>query len=394
MYKISDEQIDFISADIKRRGIQLQDLHDNLLDHICCQIENNLEENGDFEKLYSELIKRFYKTELWEIEEETLSLLIFKNFYTMKKVMLISGFISSFLVMTGILFKFMHWPGAAAMLVLGIGSCSLIFLPLLFVLKVKESVDLKNKFIVMVGMFSAICLSLGILFKIMHWPGANALGITAIVSLIGIFLPVYFTAGIRNPETKTNTIIISLVTCLGAGLFLALVNTRPSATIAEKNYYSNQQMQNISELYLITNENDTNKNFNEEKQKLASEINLRIEKMKLDLFNRSENKLLSKVDYSNLENPTNFKEVNLYLFGNDTLAEQNLTDLKSELISFLKLIPENKQKIAREVLNIDGKNNKDNEFQTWEQIYFYNTPISVALQNLNQIKLLVFLLKK
>ena len=394
MYKISDKQIDFISADIKRRGIQLQDLHDNLLDHICCQIENNLEENGDFEKLYSELIKRFYKTELWEIEEETLSLLIFKNFYTMKKVTLISGFISSFLVMTGILFKFMHWPGAAAMLVLGIGSCSLIFLPLLFVLKVKESVDLKNKFIVMVGMFSAICLSLGILFKIMHWPGANFLGITAIVSLIGIFLPVYFTAGIRNPETKTNTIIISLVTSLGAGLFLALVNTRPSATIAEKNYYSNQQMQNISELYLITNENDTNKNFNEEKQKLASEINLRIEKMKLDLFNRSENKLLSKVDYSNLENPTNFKEVNLYLFGNDTLAEQNLTDLKSELLSYLKLIPENKQKIAREVLNIDGKNNKDNEFQTWEQIYFYNTPISVALQNLNQIKLLVFLLKK
>ena len=392
MYKLSEEQIEFISADIKKRGIEMNDLHDNILDHACCMIENNLEENGDFGKFYSNTIVKFYKNELWEIEEETISLLIFKNFYAMKKVMLISGFISSFFLMTGILFKFLHWPGASAMLVLGIGSCSLIFLPLLFVLKVKESVDLKNKFIVLVGMLSAICLSLGILFKIMHWPGANLLGVTAIISLIGLFLPIYFITGIKNPETKTNTIIISLVTCLGAGLFLALVNTRPSATIAEKSYYSNQQMQKISELNTVLTVKDTNEKNSIDKIKIVTRIYTKIEKLKLDLFNRSENTSLSKIDFSKLENPSNFKEVNSYLFGNDTLAEQNLSELKSELISYLKLLPENKQKIAYEILNLDGKNNKENEFQTWEQMYFYNTPISVALQNLNQIKLLLYVL--
>ena len=310
----------------------------------------------------------------------------------MKKVMLISGFISSFFLITGILFKFLHWPGASAMLVLGIGSCSLIFLPLLFVLKVKESVDLKNKFIVLVGMLSAICLSLGILFKIMHWPGANLLGVTAIISLIGLFLPIYFITGIKNPETKTNTIIISLVTCLGAGLFLALVNTRPSATIAEKSYYSNQQMQKISELNTVLTVKDTNERNSTDKIKIVTSIYTKIEKLKLDLFNRSENTSLSKIDFSKLENPSNFKEVNTYLFGNDTLAEQNLSELKSALIIYLKLLPEKKQKIAYEVLNLDGKNNKENEFQTWEKMYFYNTPISVALQNLNQIKLLLYVL--
>ena len=392
MYKLSEEQIEFISADIKKRGIEMNDLHDNILDHACCMIENNLEENGDFGKFYSNTIVKFYKNELWEIEEETISLLIFKNFYAMKKVMLISGFISSFFLMTGILFKFLHWPGASAMLVLGIGSCSLIFLPLLFVLKVKESVDLKNKFIVLVGMLSAICLSLGILFKIMHWPGANLLGVTAIISLIGLFLPIYFITGIKNPETKTNTIIISLVTCLGAGLFLALVNTRPSATIAEKSYYSNQQMQKISELNTVLTVKDTNEKNSTDKIKIVTSIYTKIEKLKLDLFNRSENTSLSKIDFSKLENPSNFKEVNSYLFGNDTLAEQNLSELKSELITYLKLLPENKQKIAYEILNLDGKNNKENEFQTWEQMYFYNTPISVTLQNLNQIKLLLYVL--
>jgi hypothetical protein len=393
MYQLNDKQIEFIAADIKKRGIEMEDLHNNILDHVCCMIENNLEENGDFEKFYSNSIVKFYKNELWELEEETISLLIFKNYYTMKKVMLVSGFISSFFVMTGILFKFMHWPGAAAMLILGIGSSSLIFLPLLIVLKVKESVELKNKLIVLAGMTSAIFLSLGILFKIMHWPGANTLGIAAIVSLIGLFLPIYFTTGVRNPETKTNTIVISLITLLGAGLFLALVNTRPSATIAKKSFYSNQQMQKISELRTVLAVKDTTAINIVEQSKMAENIDLQIEKLKLELFNRAEKLTLSKIDFSKLEKPENFKDVNIYFFGNDTLPEQNLIELKSELISYLKLLPENKQKSAIEILNINGAVNKDNEFETWEQMYFYNTPISVALQNLNQIKVLVYMLK-
>jgi len=392
MYQLNDKQIEFISADIKKRGIKMEDLHNNILDHVCCMIENNLEENGDFENFYSNTIVKFYKNELWELEEETISLLMFKNYYAMKKVMLVSGFISSFFVMTGILFKFMHWPGAAAMLILGIGSSSLIFLPLLIVLKVKESVELKNKLIVLAGMTSAIFLSLGILFKIMHWPGANTLGIAAIVSLIGIFLPIYFTTGIRNPETKTNTIVISLITLLGAGLFLALVNTRPSATIAKKSFYSNQQMQKISELHAALTLQNTNDTNGLEQNKLVIVLDAKIEKLKLDLFNRAENLTLSKIDFSKLEKPENFKDVNIYFFGNDTLPEQNLIELKSELISYLKLLPENKQKSAIEILNIYGAVNMDNEFETWEQMYFYNTPISVALQNLNQIKVLLYLL--
>ena len=392
MYKLTEEQIEFISADIKKRGIEMNDLHDNILDHACCMIENNLEENGDFGKFYSNTIVKFYKNELWEIEEETISLLMFKNYYIMKKAMLISGFISSVLVMTGILFKFMHWPGASALLVFGIGSSSLIFLPLLLILKVKENKQVKNRLIILIGMISAITLSLGILFKIMHWPGANMLGISSIVCLVGLFLPIYFTTGIRNPETKTNTIIISLIICLGSGLFLALVNSRPSATIAEKSYYSNQQMQKISELNTVLTVKDTNERNSTDKIKIVTSLYIKIEKLKLDLFNRSENTTLSKIDFSKLENPSNFKEVNTYLFGNDTLAEQNLSELKSALIIYLKLLPEKKQKIAYEVLNLDGKNNKENEFQTWEQMYFYNTPISVALQNLNQIKLLLYVL--
>ena len=64
-----------------------------------------------------------------------------------------------------------------------------------------------------------------------------------------------------------------------------------------------------------------------------------------------------------------------------------ISDPGSALVRFCQ-----EKKIAYEILNLDGKNNKENEFQTWEQMYFYNTPISVTLQNLNQIKLLLYVL--
>lgn len=91
MYQISDQQIDYILNDISARGVEMESLQQNLLDHVCCIIENNLEENGDFENFYQKTIKSFYKDELWEIEEETLLLLTYKNYYTMKKIMINSG---------------------------------------------------------------------------------------------------------------------------------------------------------------------------------------------------------------------------------------------------------------------------------------------------------------
>ena len=49
MYCLSNEQVDFIATDIRQRGIHLQDLHENLLDHICIILEEKLEKEEEFE---------------------------------------------------------------------------------------------------------------------------------------------------------------------------------------------------------------------------------------------------------------------------------------------------------------------------------------------------------
>lgn len=71
MVQLTDSQIDFILDDLYRQGIRTEGLRQNLLDHICILIEQNLEEDGDFAAYYASVVPSFYKDELRELEEET-----------------------------------------------------------------------------------------------------------------------------------------------------------------------------------------------------------------------------------------------------------------------------------------------------------------------------------
>lgn len=274
MYSISEQQIEFILNDIRRNGVELEDLQYNLLDHVCCIIEQELEENGDFEQFYQSAIKRFYKNRLEEIEDETITLLINKHYYTMKKIMLISGTAAAAMLSFGIISKFMHWPGAGMEIVLGITTLSLIFLPLLFTLKIKERQQTKDKVLLALGSISAITISMGIMFKIMHWPGANMLGVTSLLVLLLLFLPVYFITGIRNPETKVNTIVSTIIIIMGSGLFMSLARSPHAshnyAVSITANYLRNEKL--LDNQWKLTNDS-IQKTFSVEAQKTISICN-------------------------------------------------------------------------------------------------------------------------
>lgn len=225
MYCLSEKQIDYIFNDIRARGVEMESLQLNLHDHICCIIEQNLEEHGDFENFYQKTIRTFYKDELWEIEEETLLLLTYKNYYAMKKTMILSGTCSAAAMILGIIFKFMHWPGAAAFIILGVGTSSFIFLPLLFVLKSKDRQATKDKLILGLSILSGMLLSLSILFKVMHWPYTMILGYASIGLLGFVLLPIYLMVGIKNPDNRINAITSSIVIIMICGLWLTLVRT-------------------------------------------------------------------------------------------------------------------------------------------------------------------------
>jgi hypothetical protein len=374
MFIISEQQIEFILNDIRRNGVEMEDLQLNLLDHICCIIEQELDENGDFEQFYFASIKRFYKHRLSEIEEETISLLTFKNYYAMKKIMLLSGITSVSLLTIGLFLKFLHQPGAAVCIVLGITIMSLVFLPLMFTLKIKEEKEVKNKVVIGLGTLSGILLSIGILFKLMHWPGANALSLFSLIILLVLFLPVYFFTGIRNPETKLNTITSSLLIITGCGLFLTLVRSPKGSkqmyVQITKNYMRNEQLlQNERELFLVDNNKDSSHLTT---SVLSDKINTLCEELKSFI-------LVCETGQKNLSNDFE-KESGLLgetyissFIHDDPQANERLDNLKQLVNDYNKTIP------GKKMLPVQSIILENDEFRTAD-----------ALNSLVQIQMYVF----
>lgn len=226
MYTLSDQQIDYILDDIRARGVRMERLQQNLLDHICCIIEQNLEENGDFEGFYARTIPSFYRKELCEIEDETHLLLTFKNYYTMKKILIVSGVVSMLAFSSGAFLKLFHFPGAAVLLLLGFLSFSFVFLPLLFIMKNREIGARRDKVILALGVLTGIFYCVSMLMQLMHWPGARVIWVLTLCLLTFIFIPVYFVTGIRKPETRMNTMVSSVMLVAVAGIQIALTSIR------------------------------------------------------------------------------------------------------------------------------------------------------------------------
>lgn len=392
MYKITDAQIDFILGDIRARGVEMEDLQFNLLDHICCIIEQNLGENEDFGSFYEKTISTFYKDYLWEIEEETLNLLIFKNYYTMKKIMIVSGVFSAASMSLGILCKFMHWPGAVILIILGILCCSFVFLPLLFTLKAKEQQQTKNKLTAGVAILGGILVSFSVLFKIQHWPGANLLGVLFLVWMLAVYLPLYFFTGIRNPETKVNTIVTSLLIIMGGGLFLTLVNTRPklqeqSALISNKYLQGSYEAISRQSETILHADDSIAKNIGELRRKSNALCNS-IEQLKLELVNTTEGSNINQLDYDALGKLDNYDKPTQFLFGSDVEPETKLAQLKQELVSLNAFCSQTFKVNSSAILDVDDKTLPETGTTvSWEQSQFYHTPLIYVLRNLTQLQL-------
>ena len=224
MHNVTDEQVDFILDDLEKRGVITEDVRYNILDHVCCIIENEMSNESDFNEFYEHTIAQFYRKELGEIEEETQVLLTFKHYYAMKRILKISGITSITLILLAVTFKAMHWPGTSIMAVMGLGFFSLVFIPLNIAMKFANDTEKSNRLIMTVGMLAASAATMGVLCKIMHWPFANILMMSSLLVFMILFIPIYFIVNYKNPETKFNTIINTTFMVGAAGMLFALVD--------------------------------------------------------------------------------------------------------------------------------------------------------------------------
>lgn len=203
MYNITDEQIDFILEDIEKKGIKTEDVRLNLLDHICCIIEQEMPEEKNFYRYYEDTLKNFFRNDLSEIEEETQHLLKFKNYYIMKTTLKISGITSAGLMLIGAFFKTMHFPGAAFLIVGGCLIFALAFLPMMIALKFKDDDKTVDKWVMSLGFLLGSAAAMGVLFKLMHWPLAHVLMVSSTTGFVFIFVPLFFLTRYKRPNQNS-----------------------------------------------------------------------------------------------------------------------------------------------------------------------------------------------
>jgi hypothetical protein len=406
MLSLTEEQITFIENDIRVRGITSPDLSIDLLDHICCLIENELDEYRNFETVYQQTLLLFGEKGLKEIQDETNRLLTFKHYYFMNATMKISGYVSSLMILIGSIFKIQHWPGANVLILVGVFFLAVVFLPLLFILKFKSTEE-NNRSVVLsiIGFVSAILICVGILFRILHWPGARMMTITGCSLLLLGYLPIYILSIYKNTTNKINATATIILIIAGVGLFITESGTGLSRTtsdsfwrgVTESNdllQYNKKVNHKTYELILVKQAADTAKVLQIKELQIATDSLLKYtSKMKAYLISITEEGMseaqAEKINLDDLRNSG----------GGDQLTKRLLT---VEYASFPCTAPKLKARIEgyKQTLvklspGIDLTNLNTNQITvygeqvSWEKSNFEKLPLPLVIFNITRIELAI-----
>lgn len=210
MAELSEREIEILNREIDKQGLTYTMLQKELLDHLCCDIEAKMDEGLEFLKAFEEVQRRLEKNRIQEIQEETL-LLINQKYRMMKKFMYILGTIAPSLLIIGALFKLQHWPGASILIVLGSFLLAAVYLPVFAMVSMRDTRKREkkiNKTLYIVGVITGFIFITGILFKIMHWPGAGVALMVSVLLTVAVFIPILVVHALKDKENQVQNFSI------------------------------------------------------------------------------------------------------------------------------------------------------------------------------------------
>jgi uncharacterized protein with PQ loop repeat len=201
MPDLSLHHIDQISRDIRREEITFSHLLEDLIDHVCCDVENEMQNGMNFSEAYQRVKQKMGPRRLKEIQEETLYSVDTKYRY-MKNTMKISGVAGTILFGFAALFKIQHWPWAGIMMTLGALILAFVFLPSALSVLWKETHNKRRLFLFISAFFAGLLFIFGTVFKIQHWPLAGILLTLSALSGILFFIPALALSMSSDQENK------------------------------------------------------------------------------------------------------------------------------------------------------------------------------------------------
>ncbi len=120
-----------------------------------------------------------------------------KGLSSLRKTERILGIAGAFLIINGMMFKAMHWPGASIQMTMAVFVFIFGFLPLQLNLQWREATTGLQKTYAVVRFAAFFILLLGFIFKTMHWPGAGV-AIATGMFMLPVYLVFYFALRMKN----------------------------------------------------------------------------------------------------------------------------------------------------------------------------------------------------
>jgi hypothetical protein len=212
MYTLTNEQIDAISLKLKEAGINYSHLFEDLLDHVCCDIESSMQQNIDFKNACDKVFNKIGFNGLEEIQEATI-FYVKLNLKIMKKIMHVLAITGTGILSAGLFFKFQHWPGGSILYSLGLLIVLLGFFPTAL-LSIKKDLNtglFTKKFLIyIIGFICLFVTGAAILFVNMHWPGSKKLAVFSWILMLFIFFPILFFQIIKAERNKSVNLVLSI----------------------------------------------------------------------------------------------------------------------------------------------------------------------------------------
>lgn len=188
MHELSAHNIEQIAKDISSQDVCFSHLLDELIDHVCCDVESEMSKGVDFDEAYCLVIQKIGSGRFREIQKETL-FAVDTKYRRMKNTMKISGIAGTILFGFAAMFKIQHWPMAGVMLTLGSVVLSLVFLPSSLGVLWKETHNRTRLFLFVSAFLTGLFFITGTLFKIQHWPQAGIILSAGLLVTLFMLIP-------------------------------------------------------------------------------------------------------------------------------------------------------------------------------------------------------------
>ena len=289
----------------------------------------------------------------------------------------IIGAIITFIILMGVMFKMMHWPGAAPMIVLGTAFLSLY----VYLVAIYNILSNKGKIILKIcngaGAFFGSILIVGFLFKIMHWPGGGVMTLAGMTFSSITLLLLLISFIISKEAIKISPGTFFSISAFGVLAFGVAVQG-PSYNILTGIVESNKKTEII--ISQSSMELDIHVATLNPEKSFRNAIN--------DLHNHIENlksKLIEIAEPYDYDAPTHL--MGLVDPGHPIkvsgLEEFSVITLKEKIEDFNNQME--KLDSSFESIKTDKKHNSDGHLDSWETTTFYHMPAAQVILTLSLI---------